>query len=446
MNNRMYLSLAIPLTISTMSTPLLGAVDTAVVGKLSDPAYIGGVAVGTIIFNTMYWLFGFLRVSTSAFAAQAEGARDDKQSLMTLIRPFFIAAIIGLLFIVIQKPILNVSLGAIGPESDVSSFAADYFSIRIWGAPFALLNYVILGWLIGKSRIKTSLFIQVFMNVINIILCLVFVNGFSWSVSGVAAASLISEIAAFFLGLWVIRKAVIIPDAFSFREGFDHASLKKMMVVNRDLFIRTICLITVFNLFTAKGATFGTETLAANAVLIQIHYLMAYCFDGFANASSLLIGRAIGSRDIHLYKKTLSLSAQWGLYASFILAGSYYLFSDKVILLFTNIPGVIDLAHEYGLWIVLFPFTAFIGLIFYGVFTGATEAVPVRNSMLLALLAFLCFQFMAVPHLGNHGLWLAFLAFSLGRSLFLALYIPRLNRKVTESMDEDSLLKIPSFN
>jgi MATE family multidrug resistance protein len=200
MNNRVYLSLAIPLTISTMSTPLLGAVDTAVVGKLSDPAYIGGVAVGTIIFNTMYWLFGFLRVSTSAFAAQAEGARDEKQSLMALIRPFFIAAIIGLLFIVIQKPILNISLGAIGPESDVSAFAADYFGIRIWGAPFALLNYVILGWLIGKSRIKTSLFIQVFMNLINIVLCLVFVNGFSWSVSGVAAASLISEISAFLLG------------------------------------------------------------------------------------------------------------------------------------------------------------------------------------------------------------------------------------------------------
>ena len=249
----------------------------------------------------------------------------------------------------------------------------------------------------------------------------------------------------FFLGLWVIRKAVIIPDAFSFREGFDHASLKKMMVVNRDLFIRTICLITVFNLFTAKGATFGTETLAANAVLIQIHYLMAYCFDGFANASSLLIGKAVGSRDIHLYKKTLSLSAQWGLYASLILAISYYLFSDKVILLFTNIPGVIELAHEYGLWIVLFPFTAFIGLIFYGVFTGATEAVPIRNSMLLALLAFLFVQFSAVPQHGNHGLWLAFLAFSLGRSLFLALYIPRLNRKVTELMDEESPVKSPSF-
>ncbi|MFF2588684.1 MATE family efflux transporter [Peribacillus butanolivorans] len=446
MNHRMYLSLAIPLTISTMSTPLLGAVDTAVVGKLSDPAYIGGVAVGTIIFNTMYWLFGFLRVSTSAFAAQAEGARDQTQSLMALIRPFMIAAIIGLLFIVIQKPILNVSLAAITPDSDVAAFASDYFSIRIWGAPFALMNYVILGWLIGKSRIKTALFIQVFMNLINIVLCLLFVNRFSWSVSGVATASLISEIAAFFVGLLVIRKVVSIPETFSLRAGFDYTSLKKMMVVNRDLFIRTICLITVFNLFTAKGATFGTETLAANAVLIQIHYLMAYCFDGFANASSLLIGKAIGSRDVHLYKKTLALSAQWGLYASLILAVLYWLFSDKIILLFTNIPGVIELTHVYGLWIVIFPFTAFIGLIFYGVFTGATEAVPVRNSMLLALLAFLFVQFLAVPQHGNHGLWLAFLVFSLGRSLFLALYIPRLNRKIMILMDQESLVKAPSYN
>ncbi|MBO1580178.1 MULTISPECIES: MATE family efflux transporter [Bacillus] len=431
MNHRFYLTLAIPLIISTITTPLLGAVDTAVVGQLSDPAYIGAVAVGTIIFNTMYWLFGFLRVSTSGFAAQAYGANDDMQGVLALTRPFVAAIVVGIIFILLRHPVEYLFLTLINPESDVRTLTSDYFSIRIWGVPFALMNYVILGWLMGMSKIKISLMIQVSMNLMNIILALLFVNVFSRAVSGVAAATLISEIMAFMIGIIIIWKAVPFTcKQLPLKEIFNLASFKKMMSVNRDLFIRTFCLLTMFNMFTAKGASFGTEVLAANAVLIQIHYIMAYCFDGFANASSIFVGKAIGAKDKQLYKKTLSLSCQWAIFSSCFIAGIYNLLGHNIITLFTSVPSVIELANTYGIWITLFPLSASFGIIIYGVFTGATEAAPIRNSMILALIAYLVAQFIAVPSFQNHGLWFAFIVFSIGRSVFLVMYIPKLNKKL----------------
>lgn len=431
MNHRSYLALAIPLIISTITTPLLGAVDTAVVGHLPNPAYIGGVAVGNIIFNTMYWLFGFLRVSTSGFTAQAVGANNEIQGVLAFTRPFLIAAVVGISFILLQGPIEHLSLALMNPEVDVRTVASDYFSIRIWGAPFTLLNYVILGWLMGMSKIKVSLLIQIFMNLMNISLALLFVSVFAWGVSGVAIATLISEVTAFIIGMIFIWKV----SPFKFRlpplkEIVDSTSFRKMMSVNRDLFIRTLCLLAVFNFFTAKGASFGTEVLAANAVLIQIHFIMAYFFDGFSNASSILVGKAVGSGNQRLYKKTLLLSCQWAVLSSLFIAGIYYLYSDYIIQLFTHLPRVINLANTYGIWIVLFPLSASYGIILYGVFTGATEASSIRNSMILALMLYLIFQFILVPNFHNHGLWLAFIVFSLGRSVFLAIFIPKLNRKL----------------
>ncbi|QNF27833.1 MATE family efflux transporter [Metabacillus elymi] len=431
MNHRAYLALAIPLTISTMTTPLLGAVDTAVVGQLPDPAYIGGVAVGTLIFNTLYWVFGFLRVSTSAFAAQANGASDPAQGVLALSRPFLIAVIVGICFILLQWPIEYAALTMIAPDSDVSRFAVEYFRIRIWGAPFTLMNYVILGWLMGMAKIKESLFLQVFMNVLNMSLAILFVHVFSFAVKGVATATLIAEITAFILGLFIVFKASPfkwkIP---SIQTLIDTQSMKKMVNVNKDLFIRTICLLVVINMFTAKGASFGTEFLAANAVLFQIHYIMAYFFDGFANASSILVGKAVGSNDKKLYKKILSLSRQWSVITAFIIASIYGLLQEQIIELFTNLPSVIELSTKYGVWLIIYPFAACFGLVIYGVFTGATEIAPVRNSMIYAMFIYIIIQITVTPIWHNHGLWLAFIIYTIGRSGFLVLYTPRLNKKL----------------
>ena len=430
MNHKKYLALALPLTFSTVTTPLLGAVDTAVLGQLPDPAYIGGVAIGTVIFNTMYWLFGFLRVGTSGFAAQAHGADDELQSSLSFIRPFFIALLIGSVFLLLQNPIEYAAMALLSPASDVEALASEYYRIRIWGVPVTFINYVILGWLMGMSRIKVAVVIQVVMNLLNIILDLVFVNIFSWNVSGVAAATLIAEVTALAIGLYVVF--VRTPFAFKIspiKQILDVSALKKMLSVNQDLFIRTVCLLLVFNIFTYKSASFGTEILAANAILLQIHYLMAYFFDGFSNASSILAGKALGSKDYRLYKKTLSISGQWAVIVSLFLTVLYWVFSKKIIGLFTNIQEVLVLAETYSDWLLLFPISTSIGIIFYGIFTGATETAPIRKSMIFSLLCFLLFYFLAVPVLNNHGLWLAFIAFSASRSLFLSFYVAKLNMR-----------------
>lgn len=433
MNHRAYLSLAIPLTISTMTTPLLGAVDTAVVGQLPDPAYMGGVAVGTLIFNTLYWVFGFLRVSTSAFAAQANGAKNPAQGVLALSRPFLLAVIVGMCFILLQWPIEYAALILIAPDSDVSTFAVEYFRIRIWGAPFTLMNYVILGWLMGMAKIKESLCLQVLMNVLNMILAILFVHVFSFAIKGVATAALIAEITAFILGILIVLKASPfewkIP---SIQALIDIQSMKKMFNVNKDLFIRTICLLVVINMFTAKGASFGTEFLAANAVLFQIHYIMAYFFDGFANASSILVGKAVGSNDEKLYKKTLTLSRQWSVITAFVIACVYGLFQEQIIGLFTNLPSVIELSTKYGAWLIIYPFAACFGLVIYGVFTGATEIAPIRNSMIYAMIVYIIIQITVTPIWHNHGLWLAFIIYTIGRSGFLVMYTPRLNKKLLQ--------------
>lgn len=434
MNHRAYLTLAIPLTISTMTTPLLGAVDTAVVGQLPAPAYIGGVAVGTLIFNTLYWLFGFLRVSTSAFAAQANGASNPDQGVLTLCRPFLLAVIVGVLFIILQWPIEHASLLVISPDADVSRFAIEYFRIRIWGAPFTLMNYVILGWLMGMAKIKQALCLQILTNVLNMLLAILFVHVFSFDVQGVATATLIAEISAFVLGVFIVWKASPfewkIP---SIQSLLDTKSMKRMFNVNKDLFIRTICLLIVINMFTAKGASFGTEFLAANAVLFQIHYIMAYLFDGFANASSILVGKSIGSNDKELYKKTLTLSRQWSLITAFVISSLYTIFQEPIIGLFTSLPSVIEISLKYGPWLIVYPFAACFGLVIYGVFTGATEIAPVRNSMIYATILYVIIQLIITPIWHNHGLWLAFVIYTIGRSVFLVMYTPKLNKKLLQS-------------
>jgi MATE family multidrug resistance protein len=429
LSHREYLALAIPLLISTLSTPLLGAVDTAVVGRLSDPAYLGGVAVGTLIFNTMYWLLGFLRVSTSGFSAQAHGANDPREMGLALLRPAMIALAMGLVFIILQEPIKQASFWLIGAEPSVLEHAESYVDIRIWGAPFVLLNYSILGWLMGMSRIKASLFLQLSMNVLNIVLDIVFVSYFHMNVAGVAVATLIAEVSATVLGIWLIGRNLPLRHLFvRWKDAFSMQPMVKMMRVNRDLFIRTACLLTVFNLFTAYGASFGKVTLAANAVLLQIHFIMAYFFDGFANASSILVGRSIGEKNYPVYKRTVQLTGIWGAVASVILSAVLYFGSEPIISLFTTIDDVKEQIMIYVSWVLLFPFAAFWGLQLYGVFSGATEAGPIRNSMIYSLLIFLLATWLFIPMYNNHGLWLSFILFSLARSLTLWMYLPRLNR------------------
>jgi MATE family multidrug resistance protein len=429
LTHQQYLVLAIPLIISGISTPILGAVDTAVVGRLPDPSFIGGVAVGAVIFNTLYWLFGFLRVSTTGFTSQAQGSNNEKETVLSFLRPMIIAIMLGVLFIILQRPILQGAFYLIGASDEVTAHAATYFSIRIWSAPCILLSYVMVGWLMGLGRVRLSLAIQILMNVLNIILDILFVLRFDFGVAGIAYATLISEVSAVLFGVWIIfRTKKVTISTIKIGTLFETAPLVKMLKVNRDLFLRTVCLLAMTGIFTAKGASMGEVTLAANAVLLQIHYLMAYLLGGFANASSIIVGRAIGRSDQPLYKRALSLSAQWGFITAIGLALCIGLFGEHLVAFFTTITDVKEMAIELLVWMIIFPFVGFWGLQLEGIFSGATEARFIRDSIILALLVFLFAIWLTIPIYDNNGVWLSFVIFSLSRSVFLWLFVPKLTR------------------
>lgn len=419
-----YLALVFPFIISTITTPLLGIVDTALVGHLPNPAFIAGIAVGAVIFNTIYWLFGFLRVSTTGFAAQA---LDDPLLLRaSLIRPIFIAIGLGVIFIILQKPIFKAAMSIIKPNAEVAYYANSYFFILIYGAPFVLINYVFVGWLMGMAKIKAVLFLQVLINLLNIIMAVIFVWGWHWDVKGVAFATLSAQIICTLLGVWFIYIYLPkTPNKTDLTQMLSWQSLKSVILVNTNLMIRTICLLCVTNHFISIGSSFNTETLAANAVLFQIHYLMAYLFDGFANASSVFSGKAKGARNIDLYNQTL----RWSLFACIIcpiiLIIIWCGFDVTIIKLLTNQQVIIELCLQYQYWLIIFPIVVGGGLIYYGVLSGISYTSSIRDSMILALLVWLIAQYYLVPMWGNNGLWLAYILFSLARTLFLLIWLPK---------------------
>ncbi|MCX8581210.1 MATE family efflux transporter [Gilliamella sp. B3482] len=419
-----YIKLVIPFILSTITTPLLGVVDTALVGHLPNPAFIAGIAIGTVIFNTIYWLFGFLRVSTTGFAAQA---LDNCLLLRSsLIRPLFIAIFLGLAFIIFQKLIFVASMHIIKPNQDVQHYADIYFSILIWGAPFVLINYVLVGWLMGISKIKAVLFLQVFINLLNILMAVIFVWWFHWDIKGVAFATLVAQICCTLVGIWfTCRYLPKSEQKVDLRSILSWQSLKGVILVNTNLMIRTICLLIVTNHFISIGSTFNTEVLAANAILFQVHYMMAYLFDGFANASSVFSGRAKGNKNIHLYNQTLRWSLQACIICPIILIAIWLTFDTTIIKLLTNQTNIITLSLQYQYWLIIFPIVASGGLIYYGVFSGISYTTSIRDSMLLALLVWFVAQYITVPIWGNQGLWLAYNLFSFGRSIFLIIWIKK---------------------
>ncbi|WP_391560569.1 MATE family efflux transporter [Robertmurraya sp.] len=429
--HREYFILAFPLILSGVSTPLLGVVDTAVVGRIQDPTALGGVAIAAVIFNTMYWLLGFLRVTTSGFTSQADGAKNEEGIMLALYRPMIIAILMGLIFILFQKPIIHLSLLLMGGNASTNALAETYFLIRIWGAPFILLSYVTIGWLVGLGKVKMSLFLQIGMNLLNIVLDIVFVLGLHMGVAGVAYATLIAEVSSVLVGMFIIyhtnKSRFFIP---SYAALIKKDTLVQMFLVNRDHFLRTLCLVTMTGIFTSKGASMGELTLAANAILLQVQYVMAYLFGGFANASSILVGRAFGGKNSSLYFRALSLSATWGFATAILLSLLTFLFGDFIVSLFTTIHEVKNTTHGFLFWMFLFPLVGFWGLQLEGIFSGATDAKSVRNSIFIALLVFLAAIVFLVPVFGNHGVWLAFILFSLSRSVFLSLYVKKLTNRL----------------
>ncbi len=420
---REYLSLAIPFIISTITQPLLGAVDTAVLGRLDDASFMGGVAIATVIFNTMYWLLGFLRVSTSGFAAQSLGTEKREDEYFSFFRPLMMALFFGLGIVILQYPLREAALLIYKPAVDIRVSVLEYYNILVWGAPFVLIGYVNIGWLMGRKYVKETLFLQVSSNVLNILLNLIFVISLEWGVFGVAAATLISQGYGFLLGIIIVNHKLKLRGVAAYRQDLlSKQSFREIVSVNSDLFIRTLCLLTMTNIFVATGGRFGKNVLAANAVLFQIQYIFAYFYDGLANASSVYAGRAKGQKDIGEYRKLMKISNHCLLAVTVVITLILFFFMRHLVSVFTNIDEVLVIALEYSRWMVIFPALIAVGLVYYGMFTGTSCTAPVRNSMVIALAVFLGAYFLLVPSMGNNGLWIAFLGFCLFRSLGLWFY------------------------
>jgi MATE family multidrug resistance protein len=421
-------AIAGPAMVANLTTPLIGIVSTTAIGRLGDATLLGGVAMASVLFDCMFWLFGFLRMSTVAFTAQSLGAGETNELRAILLRGLIIAALVGGTLIALQGPISTVLLNAMGGSEGVTGAARTYFVIRIWSAPLALGNYVILGWLIGQARAKLALGTQISINLINMAATVLLVLVLDFGIAGAAIAALIAETAGLALGLLIARHLSKGQFAASRALLFDRAKLMRMLAVNRDIMIRTASLIAAFLFFTAQGARAGDTTLAANAVLNNFLLFSAFFLDGLANAAEQLCGRAYGARDKAAFAGAVKLVVMWGFGFALAVASCFLLFGTSFIDMMTASVDVRRIARDYLPFVIFAPLLGVFAFAFDGIYIGATWARDMRNLMVASLVIFLTAWF-ALRSFGNAGLWGALLVHYAARGGLEALRYPALLRK-----------------
>jgi MATE family multidrug resistance protein len=413
--------------VANLTTPLIGVVATIAIGRLGDATLLGGVAISSVIFDCLFWLFAFLRMGTVAFTAQAIGAGETHEIGALLVRGFAIAALIGAALIALQVPLGAMLLGAMGGSEGVTRAAKIYFMIRIWSAPLALANYVVLGWLIGQARARLALAVQIAINLINMAATVLLVLVAHTGIAGAAMAAVIAEAAGFAFGVLIARRLMRGKLGISRAVLLDRAKLIRMLAVNRDIMIRTAALIAVFLFFTAQGARAGDVVLAANAVLNNFLMTSAFFLDGLANAAEQLCGRAYGARDRAAFSGAVRLVLLWGSGFALAVIAVFALFGPSLIDAMTASPDVRQQARDTLLFVVLSPILAVFAFAYDGIFIGATWARDMRNLMVLSLLIFFAAWF-SLRSFGNAGLWGALLAFYAARGGLQALRYPALLR------------------
>ncbi|MEC9314863.1 MAG: MATE family efflux transporter, partial [Pseudomonadota bacterium] len=383
-NHRDIWAIAGPMILANLSTPLLGMVDTAVVGHLNSPVYLGAVALGSMLFTFLFWGFGFLRMVTTGLTSQAN-ANDDASPRDVLIQSGLLALIIAALLLLLQAPIGWLAFSIIDGSAEVLAEAQQYYAIRIWGAPATLLNYAILGWLIGLSASRSALAVVLVINISNIVFDLLLVNGLGMKADGVALASVIAEYSGLIFALFLLQRRQLALHRIKLAEEL------QLMLANRhhlnlhgNFMLRTLCLIFSFAFFTNQGAQAGDTTLAANMVLLNFITFMAYVLDGFANATEVMSGRAIGRHDAAMLKRSLILNGFWSLLTASLFSLVYWLFGNVIIALLTSIDSVAAMADDYRLWVVVAPWLGVWSYLFDGLFVGATLGREMRNTMLFS--------------------------------------------------------------
>ncbi|MFD2531421.1 MATE family efflux transporter [Gracilimonas halophila] len=424
--NRQILRLAIPNIISNLSVPLLGAVDTAVVGRLEHVYYLGAIAVGSIIFDFIFWGFGFLRMGTTGMVAQAYGAQEERKTRIILFRVLLVAAISSAFILLIQYPLIEASLFLVNASPEVEEYTRLYYHIRIFAAPATLALFGLNGWFLGMQNSTYPMIVTIFLNIVNIILNLIFVFRFNMTVDGVATGSLIASFLALILAIILYKKKYGgMKLNISLDELIETQELKKFFSVNRDIVIRTLCLIFSYAFFTAKSAEMGDVVLAANTILLQMWYISSYGTDGFAYAAESLVGRFKGARDNEQLKAAVKANMLWGLALGLLGTTTYAIFDAEIIALFTDKDNVIAVALTVVIWLIAAPLVNSVCFIWDGVYIGATATGAMRNSMLIAtILVFIPVYYVSEPFAGIHALWMAMTAFMVARGVILTLYAP----------------------
>jgi MATE family multidrug resistance protein len=426
--HRRMLALALPMTLSHVTTPLLGLVDATVIGRLGEAHLLGAVALGAVIFDFVFWSFGSLRMATAGLTAQATGAGDRHQVDCTLARALLVAAGIGLLLILLQSPIAAIAFSVAGASAAVTDALSTYFFIRIWAAPFTLANYVILGSTLGRGRTDLGLFLQVAINVINILLTTLLVIVFDYGVAGAAAGTAAAEMVGVVLGIAVLRRLGSTPFAVPWSAVLDRSAMLQTMAVNRDIMIRNVALILAFSIFSAMGARNGDVTLAANAVLYNMFLIGGYFLDGFATAAETLCGQSVGARDERGFRRAIALSLGWSVWFGLAVSVLFLIGGGFFIDFVTTSPDVRVFARQYLVFAALTPLVGAVAFAYDGIYTGATWTKAMRDLMLVAFATY-CLVLLAAGSLGNTALWIALLVFLGTRGIGQAVLSAKLTRR-----------------
>lgn len=420
------LHIAVPIVLSNATVPILGAVDTGVVGQMGLAAPIGAVGIGAFILSAIYWIFGFLRMGTVGLTSQAAGAGDRSEVAALLTRALLIGLGAGAAVIVLQLPLFWLAFQQAPASAEVEALATDYMRIRVWSAPAAIAIYGITGWLIAQERTRAVLAIQLWMNGLNILLDLWFVLGLDWGVNGVAVATFLAEWSGAALGLWFCRGAFAVPDWRNWAQVFDRERLMHMLSVNSDILVRSLLLEAIFLSFLFVGSGFGDVTLAANQVLLQFLMITAYAMDGFAFAAEALVGQAMGARARAVLRRAAAVTSFWGLVTVLALALVFAVTGRWIIDLMATSEAVRATARVYLPYMVAAPPVGWASWMLDGIFIGATRTRDMRNMMAVSFAVYCLALLVLLPTMGNHGLWLALLVSFVARGVTLGLRYPAL--------------------
>lgn len=423
--------LAVPIILANLSLPLVGAVDTAILGHLDSPHHLAGLGIATVVFSTVFWLLGFIRMGTTGFTAQALGA-DDKAALgAAFARAVMLSLGMAVVLIAFQGPLGGAAFSLLEGSPAAMAAGEAYFHIRIWAAPATLINLVVVGWLIGLQHTRDALVIQLCLNGLNAGLDVLFVTGFGWGIAGVAVGTAIAEYAAAGLGIWIVlRRMHAYGAVIHWHDLWDQTGVARLFAVNGDIFIRTFFLVIAFGLITREGGRLGDYVLAANAILLNLQAFVSFGLDGFAQAAETLVGRAYGARNRAAVRRAVVVSTWWAGGLSLTYALVFLGAGPALISLYTGFEGVQDVALAHLPWLIASPIISVWCFQLDGVFIGAQRTRDMRNMMVIAFAAFVAALYGLLPVWGTHALWAALIVFFVVRGVTLAACYPALERSI----------------